>query len=212
MVSQFSRIKFHTTTVGLTFSVPTSEDFTDGSWTDADLCLSEIGVDELRNKAFIRIGDTINEIGLLENQYIISSDTVGTGATTSEQTIYSYTFSTIEVDKGFNFKCALITEGNTNNKTIKVNFGGVNILDTSILVVNPNDARVLVEFDLTRNSTNYGIISGITHITTGTSSTISDVGIGNLGTFSWTGQAVEIKTTTIAANDIELYQTKINLF
>lgn len=61
-----TRFEFHTLTQsGATFSVPLQEDFTiEGttmSWTINDLGLSEIGVNESDNKAYIRIGDSINE-------------------------------------------------------------------------------------------------------------------------------------------------------
>ena len=64
IIAQYSRLSHHTILDGLTFSVPSQEDFTisgSGSWTEYDLALSEIGVDELGNKAYIRIGNTINE-------------------------------------------------------------------------------------------------------------------------------------------------------
>jgi hypothetical protein len=65
--TQLSRISHHTiTATGSSFSIPSQEDFTipqgmSGSWTEYDLCLSEIGVLEAQNRAFIRIGGTINE-------------------------------------------------------------------------------------------------------------------------------------------------------
>jgi uncharacterized phage infection (PIP) family protein YhgE len=51
------------TTSGLTFSVPPSEDFTDGTWNvnGSQLCLSEIGINESDNKAYVRIGSNINQ-------------------------------------------------------------------------------------------------------------------------------------------------------
>jgi hypothetical protein len=63
LVTQYSRLAHHTIfgLTGSTFSVPTSEDFTDGSWTIYDLALSEIGVNETDEKAYIRIGNTIKE-------------------------------------------------------------------------------------------------------------------------------------------------------
>ena len=66
IINQFSRISHHTITDGLSFSVPSQEDFTlpitaSGSWTPYDLALSEIGVDELQKKAYIRIDDEIKE-------------------------------------------------------------------------------------------------------------------------------------------------------
>ena len=67
IIRDFARIKHHTiTTIGATFSIPPQEDFTLGlgttqSWSPTDLYVSEIGVNETDNKAFIRIGNSINE-------------------------------------------------------------------------------------------------------------------------------------------------------
>lgn len=73
IISQNSRLSHHTiTSASTTFTVPSSEDFTDGSWDPLDLALSEIGVNETDGTAYIRIGSTIHEIIL---------DTAGTGAT-----------------------------------------------------------------------------------------------------------------------------------
>lgn len=61
-----SRLRHHTVTgAGTTFSVPSTEDFTSGTWSITDLCLSEIGVNEADNTAYIRIGNNINEISLV---------------------------------------------------------------------------------------------------------------------------------------------------
>lgn len=92
IISQFSRLSHHTITDGATFSVPTQEDFTlpsgaSGSWTIYDLALSEIGVDEANNKAFIRIGSNINEfdfiggtgaIGPLSDVLVVGNTSGGT--------------------------------------------------------------------------------------------------------------------------------------
>lgn len=63
-ITQYSRISHHTLagSASATFSVPTSDDFTDGSWTPNDLALSEIGVNEDAGKAYIRIGNDIKEL------------------------------------------------------------------------------------------------------------------------------------------------------
>ena len=68
-ITQHSRISHHTlygsTYAGLTFSVPSQEDFTvqglSSSWTEFDLALSEVGVNEDDNAAYIRIGNNINQ-------------------------------------------------------------------------------------------------------------------------------------------------------
>jgi hypothetical protein len=61
MIPQYSRISHHTNTTGITFSIPLSEDFTNGSWDTSNLTLSEIGVDELNKDVYIRIGDVIKK-------------------------------------------------------------------------------------------------------------------------------------------------------
>lgn len=63
LITQYSRISHHTIfgLTGSTFSVPATEDFTSGSWTIYDLALSEIGVNETDEKAYIRIGNSIKE-------------------------------------------------------------------------------------------------------------------------------------------------------
>jgi hypothetical protein len=65
---QYSRISHHTSsitgTTGIPFTVPATEDFTNGSWTPFDLALSEIGVDEFQEKVFIRVGNNIKEFNL----------------------------------------------------------------------------------------------------------------------------------------------------
>jgi len=65
-ITQYSRISHHTITgsMSATFSVPLSEDFTDGTWNVRDLSLSEIGVNEDSKKAYIRINDEVKEIQL----------------------------------------------------------------------------------------------------------------------------------------------------
>ncbi|MFY8170058.1 MAG: hypothetical protein ACOVK2_02960 [Candidatus Fonsibacter sp.] len=67
LITQYSRISHHTLyglTAGTTFSVPTTTDFTDGSWTIKDLALSEIGVNESDKKVYIRIDNEIKEFQL----------------------------------------------------------------------------------------------------------------------------------------------------
>lgn len=65
-ITQYSRISHHTLagSMSATFSVPTSEDFTDGTWTANDLALSEIGVNEDAGSAYIRIGSDIKQFQL----------------------------------------------------------------------------------------------------------------------------------------------------
>lgn len=75
-----SRISHHTiTATGASFSIPQQEDFTltpglSGSWTIYDLANEEIGVNEADNKAYIRIGNNINE-------FQFTGSTTSTGGT-----------------------------------------------------------------------------------------------------------------------------------
>lgn len=86
-LTQYSRISHHTIygLTGSTFSVPASEDFTDGSWSIYDLALSEIGVNETDKKAYMRIDNEVKEfvwvgdrstVGVTNS--IIMSDDTGT--------------------------------------------------------------------------------------------------------------------------------------
>jgi len=79
--TQYSRISHHTVALsattlfsGSTFTVPGSE-LIDDTWSIYDLALSEIGVDEFRDKAYIRIGSNIKELNL------------GTGTTVTTPTL-----------------------------------------------------------------------------------------------------------------------------
>jgi len=60
----FSRIKHHTiTSTGDTlFTVPLTEDFTDGTWTPTDLVESEFGVKSSTKQLFIRLNDEIRQV------------------------------------------------------------------------------------------------------------------------------------------------------
>mgnify|MGYP006935493449 CR=1 FL=1 len=70
IIKSSARLSHHTLTTDWTtdmpsFSVPDSEDFTDGSWSISDLALSEIGVNEFEGTAFIRIGQDIKQFNLI---------------------------------------------------------------------------------------------------------------------------------------------------
>ena len=67
MNTSFSRIKHHTiSATGTTiFTIPPSEDFTDGTWVSTDLVNSEFGVKSSTDQLFIRIDDGIFQIPLV---------------------------------------------------------------------------------------------------------------------------------------------------
>jgi len=63
IIQQNSRISHHTiTTPTAIFTVPVQEDFTTGTWSSLDLCVSEFGVNEADEKLYIRVGDSIKQI------------------------------------------------------------------------------------------------------------------------------------------------------
>lgn len=55
----YSRIKHHSITGTSSFTIPSIEDFTKGTWLPTDLVRNEIGVNETTKEAFIRIDDEI---------------------------------------------------------------------------------------------------------------------------------------------------------
>lgn len=77
-IEQYSRIIQHRITgEGVVFTNPTSNDHTDGTWSEKDLYIGEIGINVTDDKMFFRTNNGIVE--------------VGTGATTSASTLWSYT-------------------------------------------------------------------------------------------------------------------------
>jgi len=87
IVPQYSRIAHHTLygSTGITFTIPPTEDFTDNTWdvNGTELFLSEIGVSEDDNKAFIRIGNNINEFKFNGATNILYADLITLVSTSS---------------------------------------------------------------------------------------------------------------------------------
>jgi len=108
IITQNSRMSHHTIygINGITFSVPTSEDFTDGSWTMYDLCLSEIAVAEDDGKVYIRIGDEIKQFQMIGASGSISlslSEVLTAGNTTNGNNIIMASASFITSASGERF-------------------------------------------------------------------------------------------------------------
>jgi hypothetical protein len=77
IITQYSRMSQHTIfglPTGASFSIPTDEDFTNGTWGIQDLALSEIGVNESDKRVFIRIDDEIKEFQLGSSNISIDND------------------------------------------------------------------------------------------------------------------------------------------
>jgi len=99
LITQESRISHHTLygSASATFSIPPSEDFTDGSWNinGTELALSEIGVNEDAGLAYIRIGSDIKQFQLYGSTSSANTlfDTLVAGNTTGP--------NFIDVDSGY---------------------------------------------------------------------------------------------------------------
>ena len=102
-IEQYSRILHHRiNTPGQPFTVPTSNDHTDETWSANDLYIGEIGVNVSDDKIYVRtnngiiqIGTTSSQIGTASNTMIVSGANlkIATGITASAMTrnVASYT-------------------------------------------------------------------------------------------------------------------------
>lgn len=114
LINQYSRISHHTlTTTGATqFSVPATEDFSNGTWTSSDLALSEFGVKEGTDQLFIRIGDGIFQVPLTTS----TGSTSGTTAPASPANSVQYNNAgSFGGNSGFTF------DGSTLNANLGAN-------------------------------------------------------------------------------------------
>jgi hypothetical protein len=117
IIVQNSRVSHHTITQpGLTFSIPEQEDFTlngTQSWQSngAELCYSEIGVNEIDERVFIRVGESIKEF-----QFTTASTNLQTSLTETQLT----RTDTVEVDiLGLNFGTGIKSiDGSTSSSVI----------------------------------------------------------------------------------------------
>lgn len=87
-ITQYARISHHTTSgyTGSVFTVPLSNDFTDGSWTIYDLAPSEFGVNETDGRAFLRCDNQVKELTLTN---FVTASTIGTGSATMSEIVVS---------------------------------------------------------------------------------------------------------------------------
>lgn len=82
LIKQNSRIQHHRITdTGTVFTVPGSEDFTDGSWLITDLMLGEFGVQMTDDKVFVRTTNGILELSTVNINYHGEIDTPGSTIT-----------------------------------------------------------------------------------------------------------------------------------
>lgn len=63
IIKQYSRLQSHRiSTANVVFTVPSSEDFTDGTWLTTDLCQGEFGVQMADDRVFVRTNNGILEL------------------------------------------------------------------------------------------------------------------------------------------------------
>lgn len=96
LITQYSRIKHHTVTNGgftasQPFTVPYTEDYITGIWSPNDLALSEIGINEQKAQAWVRIGPEVYRF-LLDGED--GSRTVALANTSGTQSVLLTDFGT----------------------------------------------------------------------------------------------------------------------
>ena len=132
---QSARVKHHTVTTTGSFTVPASEDFTDGSWDKWDLAKSEIGVNTADVEAFMRITGTIREFAMVHN-----SPEVIQVAVTDESTALTTGSAKLKFRMPFKMeltevRASLNGAGSTSGTTtIDINESAVSILSTKLTI------------------------------------------------------------------------------
>jgi len=216
-----ARIKHHSITSTASFTVPVSDNFTDGTWTPFDLVRKDIGVNEFNQSVWIRIGNEIYEIitdgSNRFSEYIdVFGGQIGNTATASEQVNYTKTIPADYFDDqtGFHIRAGLRTGSNSDPKEFALKVGGQVIYTSTADSNNPDDGRFLVDFDFIRNGTasvSVASVAGSSQISLGTFSNADfNVGVGLTGTYSWKS-TIDVEITASASNvdDIELFSLKM---
>jgi len=134
---QSARIKNHTVTTTGTFTVPASEDFTDGSWDKWDLAKSEIGVNTADVEAFLRIASNIREFAMVHNSpevICLAASDESTALDTTGNPVMTFRMPfKMELEE---VRASLTTAGSTSGTTtIDINLGGASIFTTNLLTI-----------------------------------------------------------------------------
>ena len=138
---------------------------------------------------------------------------VGTTAVTIEETLLTYTGGRWEIGETRSVSVVLTTAANANTKTIRIKIGGATLYDSSTAmptVTNPNGARIMIAWDMTRTSTTTATVKG--HAAISEATTAYAVGVGEVTGIS-SSVIMPIVVTgqngTANANDIVLEYTTI---
>ena len=106
---------------------------------------------------------------------------VGTTAVTTEETLLTYTGARWEVGETRTISVGLSTAANANTKTVRIKIGGATLYDSSAAlptVTNPNGARIMIAWDMTRTSTTTATVKG--HAAISEATTAYAVGVGEV--------------------------------
>jgi hypothetical protein len=208
IITQYSRIKHHTITTG-TFSVPVTEDFTQGVWTATDLCRSEFGIKEDTREVFVRIDDEVVQLRTENPSVGLFPVILGTmsanGLTGSYENIFNYDIPAgiIEDGNGIHIRVGMRTDSNSDPKEVRLQFAGQDVwADSGTL----NDIRIVNDFDLIRGGSD-AYVSGLSQL-----NGVSDAGVGPLFGINWgITQSVSVGVSASNPGDIELFTVKIML-
>jgi hypothetical protein len=195
LITQYSRLSHHTVAVsGLTgsttFTVPSNEDFTNGSWTIYDLALSEIGVDELRNQAYIRIGNTVNKISLYTGS---TSDSIWTTGSTGVSSIKAINSSTTNATGDYSLASGRNTLASGDNSFVHGYNSVASGQDTIVLgsgITGTTNDTLYTNNLVIGSEKQFTILSGASN---------SSIGIVTL-----TGGTATVSTSKVASNSVIL--------
>jgi hypothetical protein len=154
---------------------------------------------------------TISEGG---NALLLADTTpVGTTAVTTEETLLTYTGERWDVGETRTVSVGLTTAANANTKTVRIKIGGATLYDSSAAlptITNPNNARIMIAWDITRTSTTTATVKGYAAISEATTAYAVGVGeVTGIGASVIMPIVVTGQNGTANANDIVLEYTTI---
>lgn len=106
---------------------------------------------------------------------------IGTTSVTTEETLMTYTGGRWMVGETRTISVGLTTAANANAKTVRIKIGGATLYDSSAAlptVTNPNGARIMIAWDITRTSTTTATVKG--HAAISEATTAYAVGVGEV--------------------------------
>lgn len=175
IIQQKSRIQLHT--VSLTSSVmtvPNSEDFTSGTWSTTDLYNSEIGVNRMSEKAYLRIDNNIKEfafVGVTSSAYNFEQ-TLSVNNNSGTYSIQLGSASTLEYNTGLSNSTAGIAVCDAGTGEVVVTTSAIKT-NSLVFLTAQNESPSGLNGSFKIKSRNDGVNFTIMALTTGDT---SDVG------------------------------------